>query len=890
MIVTDTAPNKVSSWNRQTYQRLKLALSLNLRRQLFVAVCDDLSLRNRLAGTLHAELGTASAKASDTQGYPKLVSLNLSLSDPNPLGQIAQWSAQNRQPRSAIPTPAFQILGVERLTRRSPSVQRLFLRRLQAIERHLPRLESTLLLWLPRPWFYTIQQSVPEFWQWHTGIFEFEGQPTPLPPVGASKPEASHTSTASEEKAGSFPAASHPSPKSEEKAGSFPVASHPSPKSEEKAGSFPAASHPSSASEEGKGSFKEDLQRLLAHDLVEDVDLASLSEISQENQHASDDSRNHQTNSGTATDKTNNQPAPAPNQGTAISSDQEVPIPNPQSVEPLQEEQQNAQNLQSASPPSPTSQQQSTPSTSPADTYLQLGNYYHQAIEQGDVSEENLAIAIQAYEQALQFLEDGSPQASGILNNIGNLYWMLSRNQTSAEHRLSYMEQSIQSYELALTKLTTEPNQETAISSGNQEVPIPNPQAGEPPQEEQQNEQDLQSASPPSAADAYLQLGNYYRQAIEQGEASEENLAIAIQAYEQALQFLDDGSPEASDILNDIGNLYWMLSRNQTNAEHTLSYLEQSIQSYQRALTNLTAEDAPHTYGMIQNNLGAAYGDLARYQDSTENLEQSIRAYEEALRYRRADSEPMKYASTQNNLGTAYWHLAQQQSSVPNLRAAIAAYSEALSYYNPQSDSMSWAMIQNNLGTAFWNLAQYEQPETWLQRATVAYQEALKYRTPEVAPSACAASQNNLGTAYWHLADQHQDDPEQKAEYLHKCIAAYESAIALVQELSRNTPPIPISFDVFATHNNLGLAYYQLATELQFSLPQDSKFAHLEAALQQHVQACTGVPAQSDAYQTALSYIVGTIRVFYNEGGINGQNRALSKVPGHLLPEILPRL
>jgi hypothetical protein len=57
MIVTDTASHKVSSWNRQTYQRLKLALSLGLRRQLFVAVCDDLSLRNRLAGKLHAELG-----------------------------------------------------------------------------------------------------------------------------------------------------------------------------------------------------------------------------------------------------------------------------------------------------------------------------------------------------------------------------------------------------------------------------------------------------------------------------------------------------------------------------------------------------------------------------------------------------------------------------------------------------------------------------------------------------------------------------------------------------------------------------------------------------------------------------------------------------------------
>jgi hypothetical protein len=114
MTATDTASHKVSSWNRQTYQRLKLALSLGLRRQIFVAVCDDLSLRNRLAGQLHAELGATSAKAPrDAQGYPKLVSLNLNLSDPNPLAQIAQWLAQNQQSRSPTPVPGFQFLGVE---------------------------------------------------------------------------------------------------------------------------------------------------------------------------------------------------------------------------------------------------------------------------------------------------------------------------------------------------------------------------------------------------------------------------------------------------------------------------------------------------------------------------------------------------------------------------------------------------------------------------------------------------------------------------------------------------------------------------------------------------------------------------------------------------------
>jgi tetratricopeptide (TPR) repeat protein len=735
MAVIDTAAHKVSSWNRQTYQRLKLALSLGLRRQIFIAVCDDLSLRNRLASKLHAELGGTSAKVlMDTQGEPKLVSLNLNLSDPNPLAQISQWLAQNRRSQDGTPVPGFQILGVELLTRQAPAAQRLFLRRLQAIERNLRHLESTLLIWLPRPWFHTIQQSVPEFWQWHTGLFEFEGEPTPLPPVGASKPEASHTSQ---------------------------------------------------APETATGSFKEDLQTLLAGDLADTVYNPSLDELSRENQRPSNGSTPSLPTQGIPTDQNTTPSSPSTQYGNGIP----YPTSNPSRTTPL----------------TPTGNGISL------DDDLRLGN-----------------------------TDQESPPA---------------QSDEPAEELKS---------------------ETTNLPSGNV--------YGEQPSNLQP------STEKPSPAEAYLELANYYRHAIEQGDASEENLAIAIQAYEQALQFLDNSSPELSDILNDLGNLYWMLSRCSTQTEHKLSYLEQGIQSYQLALTRLTAEEAPQTYAMVQNNLGAAYGDLARYKEPADSLEQSIRAYEETLRYRSADSDPIKYASTQNNLGTAYWHLAQHQSPVPNLRAAIAAYAEALSYYNTQSDPVNWAMIQNNLGTAYWNLAQYEQPETWLQLATVAYLDALKYRTPQTAPAACAATQNNLGTAYWHLADRFQDEPERRAENLHQCITAYEQAIALAQQLSRNTPPIAVNFDLVATRNNLGLAHYQLATEPQFSLTQASKSTHLEAALEQHIQACTGVPSQSDAYQTALNYVIKTIRAFYRESGISGQNLALSKVPGQLLPEILPRL
>ena len=695
MTVTDTVAHKISSWNRQIYKRLKLALSLGLRRQIFVAICDDLSLRNRLADKLHGELGTTCAIAPPNGSIPtNLVSLNINVNDPHPFAQISAWLAQN--PYSPITTspPSFQLLGIERLTRQSPTIQQLFLRRLQSIERYLPQLDANVLLWLPRPWFHSIVQSVPEFWQWHTGVFEFEGEPTPLPPIGSTQPEASPTAV---------------------------------------------------TTQQTTASFQETLQTVLTQEFEENLDLELFQGIVGNN---GDNSRE---------------------------------------MEPLL---------------APTN-----------------GNSGANLKDNGMLK----AVDFQTQETPTQ------------------------QNSTTSQP-------------------LSEPSQESP------HLPVD------------------ESAQTPSPAEAYLQLGNHYRHAIEQGDPSPENLAIAIQSYEQALQWLDDTSPHVPDVLNDLGNLYWMLSRCPQDREIQLSYLEQGIQSYQLALTKLTAQQAPQTYAMIQNNLGAAYGDLARYQDAAENLELSIRAYEEALHYRHPENDPLKYASTQNNLGTAYWHLAQHHSPVNNLQAAIGAYAEALYYYNSRSNATNWAMIQNNLGTAYWNLAQYEKPETWLELAVIAYKDALTYRTPEVAPAACAGTQNNLGTAYWHLADRCVEDPQRRAEYLCHCISAYEVAIALAEKLAQNHPPTPINFDGIATRNNLGLAHYQFATEPSLGAGKEEQSKHLEAALHHHVQACMGVTARSDAYQTSLEYIIKAIRTFYQEQGITGQNLALSKIPGQLLPEILPRL
>ncbi|NRB06710.1 MAG: tetratricopeptide repeat protein, partial [Richelia sp.] len=291
-------------------------------------------------------------------------------------------------------------------------------------------------------------------------------------------------------------------------------------------------------------------------------------------------------------------------------------------------------------------------------------------------------------------------------------------------------------------------------------------------------------------------------------------------------------------------------------------------------------------YARIQSNLGTAYGDLARYTNPADNWRKAVYAYNEALRYRTSAAEASKYASSQNNLGTAYWHLAQYEQPIIHLQDAIASYNLALAYYSADSEPLKYGMIQNNIGTAHWNLAQYEQPKENLQLAFAAYQEALKYRTPASLPVGCATTQNNLGTAYWHSANLAETPLEQKQDLLKNSIEAYDEALALAHSLGEAT----LSFDLFATHNNLGLAYYQLATENLGVRDKGTVSQYLEAALDNHLQALEGFQHHPETYQATLDYITKTVRAFHDKLGIQGQNLALSKVPGKLLTEIMPNL
>ncbi|MGC1247176.1 MAG: tetratricopeptide repeat protein [Spirulinaceae cyanobacterium] len=659
----DTAIPQVLSHNQQVYQRLKLALNLNLHRQIFVAVCDDFSLRDRLVGQLNRDLKEDPTTESPEANYPRLVSLNFDVNNPNLLAQIAQWVRQNPAPTPINSLPSFQIVGIERLTRQSTTVQRSFLRHLQSLEPYLPRLKSNLLLWLPQPWLNVVQQSAPEFWRWCTGVFLFQGEPTPIP--------------------------------------------------QEDSLFLWADSNPN-----GQGDF-------------------SLDE--------------------------------------ALDSSEEL--------------------------------------------------------LNGEVKE-------QKKDESIIIFDDNIPE-----------------KEEEEEEKSSTQELQLYSWQ-DIEKLNRNAD------------------------------------SPELAAQIYLRIGHRYRDRIANGDASKENLTIAIQAYYKWYQSSDSSDPNAPEVLNDLGNFYWLLSGQAASTEQLLAYLLEAIKSYHLASNKVEiAPTQTQVYSMIQNNLGTAYNHLARYVDTAENLINAIAAYEAALKYRTPELDGEQYASSQNNLGTAYWHLAQHQEPQDNLKLAIAAYEEALAQYNPETAPLHWAMMQNNLGTAYWNLSQHQEDGNWLHLAIEAYEYALQYRTSEVHPVACAATQNNLGTAYWHLSLKFPQNLRQKQAYLQKAIVAFTHAIKISEQLSKSNNPAPISFDLLSTYNNLGLLNYQLATEQQFDLESGVKSNYLKASLEAHLQVLAQVhPEEEVVYKNTFNYIINTIRACYRECGISGQNMALGLLPGYLLPEVLPKL
>ncbi|MEM9771098.1 MAG: hypothetical protein AAF889_05800 [Cyanobacteria bacterium P01_D01_bin.73] len=197
-------PLELSPWNQKTYDRLKQSLGLELRRQVFVAVCDDLVVRAHLSQRLTRDRAIATHRGDVIS---RVVTVTLDPQHPSLQRSIAEGFQQYRQTNRSAPQPyrghvtessnivdpVVQLFGIEQVTRQSANTQRQFLQSLNQLpQQSLPDV-GVLILWVPRPWVHSIRQSAPDFWQWHTGLFEFDGDPRSLDSDNAIAPTPQST-------------------------------------------------------------------------------------------------------------------------------------------------------------------------------------------------------------------------------------------------------------------------------------------------------------------------------------------------------------------------------------------------------------------------------------------------------------------------------------------------------------------------------------------------------------------------------------------------------------------------------------------------------------------------------------------------------------------------
>lgn len=184
MVATQLRSRQVLGLNQRQYEGLKTSLQLNLRRQLLIAVCDSDTLQAQLVERLRSEL-TAADRGLDDFGTVALEQLTFDPSQPDLVLQLVHWLKQ-----APKPTPHLQVVGIGAMTHQSMRSQNHFLRSLESIQSLLPYLDSSLVLWVSWPWYRTLEQAAPEFWQWRSGVFTFVGEPVAGVSEAAAMPPA----------------------------------------------------------------------------------------------------------------------------------------------------------------------------------------------------------------------------------------------------------------------------------------------------------------------------------------------------------------------------------------------------------------------------------------------------------------------------------------------------------------------------------------------------------------------------------------------------------------------------------------------------------------------------------------------------------------------------
>lgn len=638
--------------NQDTYQQLRSALQINLRRQLLLAVCDDGPLQAQLAHCLETDLNPAGPDiAHQTVVASPLVTLHLDASHPDLVREVLLWLKQQRWLGSSAQTiPAFQILGIETLTRQSPAVQNRFLASLLRVDALLTQLDCRLLVWLPRPWLAKIQQTVPGFWRSRSGLFEFAGDPTPYDWQQTQSAEARFT-----------PAA--------------PLA----------ALTAPSAQFPNSARENAQDAATD----VLGTDILgteapngSDAPPASPEAIQQDSTPA----------------------LSAPTQGFTALRQTDLPDLPPDLAEhpPIADLWHYIQLLR---------EQQAGPLTL-ARAHLGLGQLCRAQVERGDRSLAALEATLAFYQRAITGLLEGEADWCDALNDLASLYWLRSQAETEPHAVERWLRRSVATYEQVLSEQTSASAGTLSRVYSNlgsvygllADWVDPINHLTRAAQVYRQALSHLEpSAQTLDAANVYNSLGAIQWR-LSQLDQPPYHLQQAIAAYEAALHHrpAEAAPQEHAMIQNNLGIAYWSLAQH----EKPVVWLERAIAAYEAALAYRTLETTPAGCATTHNNLGTALWDLAQQQTQhpqqrRDTLQRAVMAYEAALdaaeqAFRQSPSTPLGFDlwATCHSAGVVHDQLAQATPTADrprqeaHLKAALGHYLLAYQGWQQAPDNL----------------------------------------------------------------------------------------------------------------------------------------------------------------------------------------------------------
>lgn len=688
--------------NQQTYQQLRLTLGLGLRHQLLLAVCDDLPLQMELTDQLEIELGQGRAVA-----LQRLV-LDPQQGDLN--RQVVQWMRpwlQKSPAASPGPMPSLQVLGIEQMTRQPALAQGRFLASLPRLRAVLPHLQSTLLIWLPRPWLRSLQQAAPDLWRCCHGLFEFAGEPTPM---GSTLPVAGKAASPSPPKPSpSRSLASVPPEASQGQAGkNQPATANPAPES----APFPGLDLPV-VDEHLWQILTEDLAKLDAEQ-VEPDPLAADADVNWVPE----------------------PPAPSPTADPDL-ADAELPdLPESESSPGLQ-----------AAPLPPVPELEPPQAAAAAETVLQQAQACRDRIFASEPTPAGLDEAIQHYEAAIAALLITDHRYLDTLNDLAGFYWLRSQSASSAEAP-DLMRRSGLLYESAIASARADTPADTlariysnlgAVWTAMANLDNPDIHLDQAIRAYHQALKYRPATSHPlEYSSLQNSLGSAYWSLSQITSNTPNLLHCALTAYQEAQRYRRPHQDPLGYALiqNNIGIACWSLARH----EQPVFLLQSAIAAYQAALTYRTVTVDPIAYAATQNNLGTAHWELAtQHHDPSQrqhHWQQSAAAYHSAaqatqplIQQQPSLKLPFDLWAVYHSLGVVHDHLAMVPELDPDLMKqhlsqALKAHIQALQgWQSADADAYSIALtsiVQNirnhyqHLGLAGQQQALAQVPAHWL--------------------------------------------------------------------------------------------------------------------------------------------------------------------------------